>query len=95
MVYNASMNTPTLTLKAKRIVSVMDGDHENGMRIHIALFRPSVASIKAVAKMENEPEIFIELDDETGQWANDRKVAITEFVVSEDGKAARLSAELV
>jgi hypothetical protein len=84
---------PNLEINATRIVSIQDGDHENGYRIHIVMFRPSKKTLQRIRELEDCPEITIQLVDETGDWVNDRKVAITDVAISEDGKAGSITAQ--
>lgn len=81
MVYNGHMNTPLLTIKAKRITSTILGDH-----VVISAFMPSKETITELRKIEGSVAQF-DLDDETGLWSNGRSYAVSEVTVSEDGRA--------
>ena len=78
----------TITLKAQRIISNVMYDEVNGETIILALFRPTRETIRTLNASEDELELLVELDDETGLWGNDKVVSISKLTVSEDGKAA-------
>lgn len=72
------MNTPTLTLRATRIVST---EVEGGYIV--VAFKPGPISIKDFEKAEGSLAI-VDLADETGEWSNGRTFEIHEVTVSED-----------
>jgi hypothetical protein len=75
------MNTPTLTIKAKRITSTILGEN-----IVISAFMPSRSTIAALRTAAGTL-VQIDLDDETGLWSNGRTFEVEEVTVSEDDRA--------
>lgn len=75
------MNTPTLTVKATRIVSTQVDDG-----YIIVAFLPAKSTLKAFKDVEGSLAI-IDLDDELGLWSNGRTFEIVDVNTSEDQRA--------
>lgn len=78
------MNTPTFTLRAKRIVSVSVDDG-----YVLAAFEPGPLTVKEFETLDGKLAI-IDLEDETGMWGNGRTFEVADVTVSEDMQAMTL-----
>lgn len=85
--------TDVFVLKAQRICTVRNFSHDDGETITAIMFMPKNKRVELDALVGQT--VQIELDDETGEWSNDKDVYVEEVTVSPDGRAVVIKTSTV